>query len=117
MKTLWDNLPNLRDALCRNETFTCRDDLFRLQTTATVGVAKMYLGKSFINFRLHELRNLMDVSPFIADQQTKYILAQNHVIQYTVAALRSTEFVDPPPTATNLILFDQIFDELKTVLI
>jgi hypothetical protein len=77
----------------------------------------MNLGRSFINFWLHELRNLMDVSPFIADQQTKYILAQIDVIQYTVAALGSTQFVDPPPTATTLILFNQLFDILKTVLL
>jgi hypothetical protein len=57
----------------------------------------------------------MNLAPFIADQQTKYILAQNDVVQYTVAALGSTEFVEPQPTATNLILFDQLFDELKSV--
>jgi hypothetical protein len=77
----------------------------------------MYLSKSFINFRLQELRNLMEMSPFIADQQTKYILAQNDVIQYTVAALGSNQFVDPSPTATNFILFDQLFYEMKTLMI
>jgi hypothetical protein len=60
-KTLRDKLPKLSDSLCRNETFTCTDELFRLQTTATLGVEKMYLGRSFINFSLHELRNHMDV--------------------------------------------------------
>jgi hypothetical protein len=62
------------------------------------------------------LQKLSSLSPFIADQQTKYILAQNDV-QYTVGALGSTVFVDPHPTATNLILFDQLFNELKSVLI
>jgi hypothetical protein len=59
----------------------------------------------------------MNLAPFITDQQTKYILAQNDVVQYTVAALGSAEFVETQPTATNLILFDQLFDELKSVLI
>jgi hypothetical protein len=117
IKTLWDNLPSLCDAMRRGDTFTCKDSLFRLKTTATVGVAKMYLGREFINFKLNELQNLLRRAPFIADQQTKYILAQNDVVQYTVAALGSTEFVDPHPTATNLVLFDQLFDELKSVLI
>jgi hypothetical protein len=49
IKTLWDNLPNLCDAMCRSEFFTCKNALFRLQTTATVGVAKMYLGRTFTN--------------------------------------------------------------------
>jgi hypothetical protein len=57
----------------------------------------------------------MSVSPFIADQQAKYILPQNYVVQYTVAALGSIDFVDPYQKSTNLILFDQLFDELKTI--
>jgi hypothetical protein len=108
IKTVWDNLPNLRDAMRRGETFTCRDSLLRLQTT-TLGVAKMYLGRAYINFKLNELQNLLSLAPFITDRQTKYFFAQNDV-RYTVAALGSTEFVEPHPTATNLILFDQLFD-------
>jgi hypothetical protein len=103
--------------MCRSESFTCKYGLFPLQTTATVGVAKIYLRRTFINFKLNELQNRISMSPFITDQQAKFILAQHDVVQYTVAALESTEFVDPLSNATNLILFDQLFDELKTVLI
>jgi hypothetical protein len=117
IKTVWDNLPGLCDAMRCGETFTCRDALLRLQTTATVGVAKIFLGRAYINFKLNELQNLLSLAPFIADQQTKYILSQNDVVQCTVAALGSTKFVDPHPTATNLILFDQLFDKLKSVLV
>jgi hypothetical protein len=117
IKTVWDNLPNLCDAMRSGLTFTCRDSLLRLQTTDTVGVAKTYLGRDYINLKLNELQNLFSLAPFIADQQTKYILAQNDVVQCTVAALGSTEFVEPHPTSTNLILFDQLFDELKSVLV
>ena len=59
----------------------------------------------------------MNTLHFVRDQQTTYILAQNDVISYVIAALGSADFVDPPPTASNLILYDQLFDELKTVLI
>jgi hypothetical protein len=59
----------------------------------------------------------LSLAPFIADQQTKYILAQNYVVQYTVAALGSTDFVEHHPTSTNLILFDQLFEELKSLLV
>jgi hypothetical protein len=110
IKTLWDNVPDICVAMRRGETFTCKDALFRLQTTATVGVTKMYLGRAFINFKMKELQNLSSLSPLIADQQTKYILAQNDVLQYTVAAQGSTEYVEPHPTATNFLLFDRLFD-------
>jgi hypothetical protein len=116
IKTVWDNLPNLCDAMRRAETFTCREALLRLQTTAKLGVAKMYLGRAYIYFKLNELQNLLSLAHFIADQHTKYILAQNDFVQYTVAALGTTEFFESHPTATNLIIFDQLFDELKTVL-
>ena len=36
---------------------------------------------------------------------------------YAVPALGSTEFVGPSPTATNLNLHDELFDEFKTLLI
>jgi hypothetical protein len=115
--TLWNHLQRVCDALCLNEKYTCKDDLFGLQMSAPYGVAKMYLGKHFITFKLNELRYVITLLPFLIDQQNKYILAQNDVVQYTVTALGSTQFVDPPPMASNLILFDQLFDELKTVLI
>jgi hypothetical protein len=59
----------------------------------------------------------MSVSPIIADQLAKYILAQHDVVQHTVAALGFTDYVDPHRNASNLILFDQPFEELKIVLI
>jgi hypothetical protein len=46
---------------------------------------------------------LMNMLHFVRDQQTKYILAQNNVMVYVTAAFGSTEFVDPPPAASNLI--------------
>jgi hypothetical protein len=117
LRTLWNHLPRVCDALCRNETYTCANDLFRMQTSATFAVAKMFLGKHFINFKLNELRCLITLLPFLKDQQNKYIPVQNDVMQYTVTALGSTQFVDPHPAASNLIIFYQLFDELKTVLI
>jgi hypothetical protein len=70
-------------------------------------VAKWILERAYINFKLNELQNLLRMATFIANQQIKYIIAQNDVVQYTVAVFVSTEFVDPHPTATNLIFFDQ----------
>jgi hypothetical protein len=63
---------------------------------------------------MDELRYLMIMLYFVRDQ---YILAENDVMAYVIAALGSTEFVDCPPTANNLILYDQFFNEHKTVLI
>ena len=77
----------------------------------------MYLDKQFVRFKFADLRYRMNMLNIVQDHQTKYILAQNDVMAYAVAALGWIEFVEPPPTATNLILYDQLFDELKTLLI
>jgi hypothetical protein len=66
---------------------------------------------------LDELRYLMNMFHFVRDQLTKNILAHNDVMAFVIAALGWTEFVDAPPTASNLILCGQLFDELKTVAI
>ena len=103
--------------MCRGEHYMCKDDLFRLQSAGTYTAARMYRDKKFVNFKLADLRYMMNMLNFVQVQQTKYILAQNYVMAYAVVALGSIEFVEPPHTATSLILYDLLFDELKTLLI
>ena len=50
---------------------------------------------------------------FVQVQQTQYILAQNYVMAFAIAALGSLEFVEPPRTATSQIPYGQLFDEHK----
>jgi hypothetical protein len=76
----------------------------------------MYLCKHFFGCQLNELRYVINILPFLRDQQTKYIVAQNDVILYVVAFLGSTEITVYPPTDINLILYDKHFHELKTLL-
>jgi hypothetical protein len=71
----------------------------------------------FVIFKLANLRYLTNMLHFVQVQQTKYILARNDVMAYAVAALGSIEFVEPSPMATSLIPYDQLFDEIKTLLI
>jgi hypothetical protein len=54
---------------------------------------------------------------FVQVRKTNYILARYDVRAYALAALGSSEFLEPNPTATGLIPYDQLFDELKTPLI
>ena len=95
--------------MCRGEHYTCKEDQFRLQSAGTYRAARMYLDKQFVSFKFAYLRYMMNMLYFVQDQQTKYIVAQN-IMDYAVAALGSNEFVEPPPTATNFILYDQLFD-------
>jgi hypothetical protein len=76
MKTLGEHLPKLCEAMCRGESYTCRDGVFRLQCSGTCSVARMYQDKRFIVLKLDELRYLMNMQHLVLVQQTKYILAR-----------------------------------------
>ena len=69
------------------------------------------------SFKLADLRYMMNMLHFVHVQRTQYTLAQNDVLAFAIAALRSIEFVGPPHTATSHIPYRQLFDELETVLI
>jgi hypothetical protein len=59
----------------------------------------------------------MNMIHIVQDQQNKYILTRNDVMAFAVDALGSIEFVDTTSNAAGLILYDQLFAELKTLLI
>ena len=56
---------------------------------------------------------MMNMLHYVHVQQTQYILAQNDVMAFAIAALGSIEFVEPPHTATSLIPYGQMFDVHK----
>jgi hypothetical protein len=58
----------------------------------------------------------MNMFHVVGDQQTKYILALPDVKPYATDALSSIEYVMPAPNAGTFILYDRLFEELKTVL-
>jgi hypothetical protein len=49
--------------------------------------------------------------------KTNISLRENDVMAFAIAALESIDFVDITCNATGLILYDQLFDKLKTLLI
>jgi hypothetical protein len=77
----------------------------------------MYQDTRLVIFKLTDLRYLMNMLHFVQVLQTKYILARDEFRAYVIAALGSTEFVEPQPAVCGLIPYDQLFDELKTPLV
>jgi hypothetical protein len=96
----------------------CKDGVFRLQCSGSNGVARMYQDKRYINFKLGDLRYLMNMLHIVQARQADYIVERGDVRAYTNAALGTTEFVEPnsTTTSTGLIPYGQLFDELKTPL-
>jgi hypothetical protein len=98
-------LPKLCDAMCRGERYARKDGVFGLlYSGGTHSVARMYQDTRYIIFKLADLRYLMNRVKFVQVRQAKYILAPDDVRAYAVAALGSTEFVEPNPAAISTCL-------------
>jgi len=53
---------------------------------------------------------------YIVHQFNSYITALPDVVNYVISALSSDTYVEPPATASKLILNPQLFEELKTIM-
>ena len=59
VRTFAEHLPRICEAMCGDEQYSCVDGEFRLQTTGTYHVARVYHGKKYISLHLTELRYMM----------------------------------------------------------
>ena len=54
-----ERLPRICEAMCSEEQYSCVNGEFKLQTTGTYHVSRVYLGKNYISLHLTELRYMM----------------------------------------------------------
>jgi hypothetical protein len=99
--TLMEHLPKLCEAMCRGESYACKDGVFGLlYSGGTHSVARMYQDTKYIIFKLADLRYLMNMVHLVQVRQARYILPRDDVGAYAIAALGSSEFVELNPAAT-----------------
>jgi hypothetical protein len=79
---MMDHLPGLCQAMCNNEPYSCKDDLFRLIKTGRYRVARFYLDKQQTSFKLSELRYLLKMFHVVHNQQTLYEGESNENLEY-----------------------------------
>jgi len=96
--------------------FYMKDGDFRMNTTGSYRVTRVYLGKQYMTFTYEELLNLAYIMYMIQNQMTFYIAAMTDVIAYIDTAHSSATYVEPPSTADKSINYYQLFEELKSVL-
>jgi hypothetical protein len=60
VRSIAEHLPRICDALCRDEYYICKsqDGRFRMNTTGNYRVARIYIDKKWMAFKLEELRYL-----------------------------------------------------------
>jgi len=110
------NIAALCDALSTNEYYTKKDGDFRMNTTGSYRVVRVYLGKQYLKFTYEDLRNLAYIMYMIQNQMTFYISAMTDVIACIDTAHSSTTYVEPHSNADKSINYYQLFEELKSVL-
>jgi hypothetical protein len=116
VRTMAEHLPRLCEAVCNDEHYSCKDGEFRMNTTGSYRVARVYLGRQYMECKLHEIRYLCYIFFMVRNQFSFYQTALNDVIAYVNSAQSSTSFVEPPATASKSINYFQLFEELKAIL-
>jgi len=89
---------------------------FRLNTTGSYGIARLYLGKQYIGLRLGDLQYLSRMFQVLQNQLKVCTLSLPDVLTYVTVALTLVNYVEPTPNASKNIVYSQLFDELKTTL-
>lgn len=115
LRTMAEHIRALCDALCTNEYYIGKDGDFRMNTTGSYRVARVYLGKQYMSFTLAELRQLSYIMFMIQNQMTFYTAANQDVLAYVNTALGSTTYVEPHANASTGVNYYQLFEELKSV--
>jgi len=116
LQTLAGNITALCDALSTNEHFSKKDGDFKMNTTGSYTLARVYLDKHYLSYTYEELRNLAYIMYMIQNQMKYYIAAMTDVMVYIDTAHDSVTFVEPPSTADKSINYYQLFEEIKSVL-
>jgi hypothetical protein len=116
LQRMAENIAALFNALSRNEHFSKKDGDFKMNTTGSYRIARVYLGKPYLSFTYEELRNLAYIMYMIQNQITFYTAAMTDVIVYIDTAHDSVTFVEPPSTANESINYYQLFEEINPVL-
>jgi len=95
LQTMADNIAALCNALSTNEQFSTKDGDFKMNTTGSYRIARVYLDKQFLSFTYEELRNLAYIMYMIQNQMTFYIAAMTDVMAYIDTAHHSGTVVEP----------------------
>lgn len=97
VSTMTDQVPRLCQAVCNNQTYSGKDDVFRLNTTRRYRVVTLHLDKQYTKFKPSELHYLLNMYHVVQNQQAMYILLYLLVILATVT-LSSPSYVSPLST-------------------
>jgi len=87
--------------MCGNEQYGCKEGDFRLNTTKSYRIERLYLGKQYIGLRLRDLQYLSRMLHVLQNQLKVYTLSLSDVLTYVTVALTSVNCVELAPNASK----------------
>jgi len=115
---LAEHLPPLCQALCANMHYSSGVDGFLIITGGSYLTALMYLGqRTHITFKLAGPRYLNTIMHIVRNQLASYNSALTDVMTYAISALASTDYIELQPAYSKNILYPQVYEQLKTLLL
>lgn len=116
LPTLAEHLLKLYGSICVTESYIYKETSFRLQPLGKNSVCKLTYDKKYFNFKLNELNYLLAIITVIENQLPRYSIAKNDVIFYATNVLGSDKYVQIRHEASTFVLYDVLYDELKTIM-
>jgi len=102
-------LPKICESMCGNEQYGCKEGDFRLNTTKSYRIARLYLCKQYMGLRLGDLQYLSRMFHVLQNQLKVYTLSLSDVLTYVTVALASVNYVELASNDSKLIVYSQLF--------
>jgi hypothetical protein len=109
-----EHLPELYDAVYLGIRYRYKDGEFKLQCSGTDSVARLYLNKRFITFKDCDIRYLICMLYIV--HPSKHNI-QSPAMMWRMSSPRHQASLSNLSAFCGLILYDQLFQEIKTLLI
>ena len=91
--------------MCSNEQYGYKEGNFRLKTTGSHWIARLYLDKQCISLTLVYLQYLSRMFHVIQNQLNAYSVSLPDVLAYVTVALTSFNYVKTSPNASKHIVY------------
>jgi hypothetical protein len=120
--TLTEHLPGLIQALCADEYYNSGvHDNFWIVSGGSYRTAWIHLGfgkyTKHIVLKLHDLQLLNYILYLVSNQLARYSEVMVDVMNYSAAALASSEFIEPLPHYSKQIQYPQLYDKLAALIL
>jgi len=98
----------------RRDRAWVRERCFPPITAETFGLARLYFAMQYINLTILDLQYLARNFHIVQQQLRDYTTALPDVLSYVTSTVTSVTYIEPVPSASDLIDNSHLFEEIVT---